>query len=70
MRQAASASGVHFTDIYWTIGPYDLVGVIEAPDDETLTAALLSAGAAGNIRSTTLRAFDADEMKTIVAKAG
>ncbi|HXR29022.1 MAG TPA: GYD domain-containing protein, partial [Solirubrobacteraceae bacterium] len=42
VQQAGGASGVRFTDIYWTIGPYDLVGVVEAPDDETLTAALLA----------------------------
>ena len=70
VQQAGSASGVRFTDIYWTIGSYDLVGVVEAPDDETLTAALLTAAAAGNIRSTTLRAFDADQMKAIIATTG
>jgi uncharacterized protein with GYD domain len=69
-QRAVSSTGVRFTDIYWTIGPYDLVGIAEAPDDETLTAALLTVGAMGNIRTTTLRAFSADEMRGIIAKAG
>ncbi|MET7671852.1 GYD domain-containing protein, partial [Micromonospora luteifusca] len=53
----------------WTVGPYDLVAVVEAPDDETATAALLQLGGAGNVRTTTLRAFGREEMDRIVAKA-
>jgi len=44
-------------DIYWTIGPYDIVVVVEAPDDETVTAAALKVSGLGNVRTTTLRAF-------------
>jgi uncharacterized protein with GYD domain len=43
---------------------------VEAPDDETATAALLSIAAQGNIRSTTLRGFSADEMRAVIAKTG
>jgi uncharacterized protein with GYD domain len=62
--------GVEFTDIYWTLGAHDLVGVVEAPDDQTLAAALLTVAGQGNIRTTTLRAFDADEMRSVITKAG
>lgn len=55
--------------IYWTVGPYDLVAVVEAPDDETITAALLQLGGVGNVRSTTLRAFGREEMDRIIGKA-
>ena len=61
--------GVRFTDIYWTVGKYDMVGVIEAPDGEALAAALLQVASAGNIRTTTMRAFDATEMRSVIAKA-
>jgi uncharacterized protein with GYD domain len=44
-----SKAGVSFKEIYWTVGPYDIVGVVEAPDDETATAALLSTAGQGNI---------------------
>ncbi|WP_027945611.1 GYD domain-containing protein [Amycolatopsis taiwanensis] len=60
--------GAKLVNIYWTIGPYDLVGVVEAPDDETATAALLQLGGLGNVRSTTLRAFGRDEVERIIAK--
>jgi uncharacterized protein with GYD domain len=69
-QEAASARGARLTDAYWTVGSYDMVVIVEAPDDETATAALLSVGAAGNVRTTTLRAFDAGEMCAIVAKTG
>ncbi|MFJ5901596.1 GYD domain-containing protein [Streptomyces sp. NPDC093064] len=66
---AAQKIGAKLLNIYWTVGPYDLVAVVEAPDDETATAALLQLGAVGNIRSTTLRAFGQGEMERIIAKA-
>ena len=52
-----------------SIGPHDLVSVSEFPDDETATAFSLKLGAAGNVRTTTPRAFDADEMAKIIEKA-
>jgi len=55
-------------ELVWTIGEYDLVGVIEFPDDESGVAALLQIGSLGNIRSNTLRAFSAREMDSIIAK--
>lgn len=69
-RDAMSGLGVSFKDIYWTVGPYDIVAVVEAPDDESATAALLSVGALGNIRTTTLRGFSADEMRAVIERAG
>jgi GYD domain len=42
-------------DIYWTLGAHDIVGIVDAPDDQTLAAALLAVAGQGNIRTTTLR---------------
>jgi uncharacterized protein with GYD domain len=69
-RGAMGAFGVTFKDIYWTVGQHDMVTIVEAPDDETATAALLSIAAQGNSRSTTLRGFSADEMRAVIAKTG
>jgi uncharacterized protein with GYD domain len=66
---AVQKLGAKLLSIYWTVGPYDLVAIVEAPDDETATAALLQVGGVGNVRSTTLRAFGREEMERIVAKA-
>jgi uncharacterized protein with GYD domain len=69
-RGQFEALGVKFQHIYWTLGNHDIVSVVEAPDGEALAAALLKLGSAGNVRTTTLRAFNAEEMRGIIAKAG
>jgi uncharacterized protein with GYD domain len=56
--------------LYWTVGAYDIVAIVEAPDDESATAFLLEAGTFGNIRSTTLRAHDREEMSSILGRLG
>ena len=66
---ALSPAGIKFKDVYWTVGIYDVIATFEAPDEETLAAALLTLAAQGNLRTTTLRAFTADEMKGVIAKA-
>ena len=50
------------------MGQFDVMTVVDAPDDATLTALLLSAGALGNLHTQSLRAFSADEMGKIVGK--
>jgi len=55
-------------DLYWTLGRYDLVVTVEGPDDPSVTALGLALGALGNVRTQTLRAFGAGEMKQIIDK--
>lgn len=55
-------------DVHWTVGPYDGIGIMDAQDDESATAALLWLGSAGNVRTTTMRAFDTAEMARILEK--
>ena len=62
--------GVTFRDTYWTLGGHDVVAILDAPDDETLAAALLTLGSQGNLRTTTMRGFSVDEMRAVIAKAG
>ncbi len=66
---ALSPAGVKFTDLRWMVGAHDLIATLEAPDDETLAGALLTLATQGNLRTTTLRAFTAEEMRGIIAKA-
>ena len=53
-----------------TLGPYDIVVVADFPDDETGTAIALQTAAMGNVRTTTMRAFDAEQMRGIIERAG
>ena len=66
---AAARLGVKFTELFWTLGHYDLVIVAEAPDDETMTATMLKLAALGNVKSQTLRAFRSKDMDAILKKA-
>jgi uncharacterized protein with GYD domain len=52
------------------MGGYDFIAVLEAPDDETAAVLVLRVAVAGNVRTTTMRAFDADQMTEIIARAG
>ena len=70
VRQLAEQMGGGMPTIYWTIGRYDAVAVLEAPDDETASAILLRTAASGAVRTETMRAFTADEMSGILAKLG
>ena|SRR5690242_4023906 len=62
--------GFKIHGIYWTQGQYDLVAVVEAPDEETMVAGLFNISAAGNVRSETMRAFNAGEMEAILKQLG
>lgn len=67
-RGAAESMGGSVKEILWTVGPYDLVVISDFPDDETGTAYLLALGAQGNIRTTTLRAFNEQEMAGVIGR--
>lgn len=66
----AEKHGARIEEVYWTVGPYDLVTIVEAPDDESATAMLLELSSAGNLRTTTLRAYGREEMSGIVQRLG
>ena len=65
-RKAFKKFGVEIKDTYLTMGRYDLVTVIEAPDDETYAKAVLGLGAQGSVSTETLKAFTEDEYRRII----
>ena len=68
VRELAKKYGATLKEIYWTLGRYDVVTVIEAPNDEAATAFALAVGSAGNVRTESLRAFSKEEMNGILGK--
>mgnify|MGYP000225817200 CR=1 FL=1 len=60
--------GATIESAYWTLGVYDGAFVISAPDDATAAALTLKLGRDGNVRTTMLRAFDADEFGEVLGK--
>jgi len=67
-REIASGMGVTIKDIYWTLGHYDVVLTMEAPNDETMTALMFKAGSLGNLRSQTMRGFDETDIGSVLSK--
>lgn len=67
-RQSAKKHGATVKEIFWTLGQNDLVAILDAPDDVTVTALGLSLGTLGNVRTQTLRAFSEAEMAAILGK--
>jgi len=65
-RQAFKQAGIEIKDTYLTMGRYDLICMIDAPDDETLAQGMLSLGSQGNVSTETLRAFSEDQFRKIV----
>jgi uncharacterized protein with GYD domain len=68
VREMAKKFGVTAKEFFWTLGRYDLVVIFEAPDDASMTALGLAIGAAGNVRTQTMRAFSKEDMNGILRK--
>jgi uncharacterized protein with GYD domain len=66
--ETAKNLGVTVKSIFWTLGQYDAIATLEAPDTATITALNLSLGALGNVRTQTLPAFSAEELGGILGK--
>jgi uncharacterized protein with GYD domain len=53
---------------YLTTGPYDMLAVVDVPNDAILAAHLLWLGSQGNLRTQSVKAFTEDEFRTIVGE--
>ena len=69
-KELAKSSGATVKDLYWTLGQYDIVATVDAPDDMAITELGLTLAKAGNVRTQTLRAFSQAEMGSILSKVG
>lgn len=68
-RAAARKAGAKIKEQYWTLGGYDGAVIFEAKDDEAATGLTLALSGLGNVRTKTMRAFNAAEFAQVVAKA-
>ena len=66
-KALAEKLGLAIKSIHYTIGNYDMVTVVEGPEAAAVSV-LLKLGSLGNVRTQTLRAYSADEMKKIIAE--
>ena len=65
-KQLAKACGVKFRSFHMTLGQYDIIVSVEAPNDETVAQFALALGSAGNVRTTTLKGFTEQEYQKII----
>jgi len=66
-KEGFKKAGMEIKETFLTMGRYDLVCVIEAPDDETYARGMLTLGSQGNVSTETLKAFSEDQYRKIVA---
>ena len=65
----AEKFGVTVRQVYWLLGEYDGLLILDSPDEHAVTAAMLHLASLGNVRTRTLRAFTGDEMGEILSRA-
>ena len=65
-QKALDSVGAKMVAICYTMGQYDVVGIIEAPSDEAITKSLLDFGRLGVLRTETLRGYTPDEIIKLI----
>lgn len=65
--EGAAAAGVKVLGVYYTMGPYDLIVVSEATDEDAATAVALGTAAQGNVRSVTMRAWNPEGFAKVLS---
>jgi uncharacterized protein with GYD domain len=60
--------GCEIEHVWWTQGTHDMVSVVQAPDEQAMAAYTLAVARQGHLRTTTLRAWDGDEMREILSR--
>lgn len=67
VRKAVEAAGGKWLGFYLTMGPYDIVLIVQAPSAQVAASLLLSIGSQGNVSTQSMRAFTEEEFKGLVA---
>ena len=68
VAEMAKGFGCEMREVFWTLGQYDIVAVVDAPDDQAFTTFGLALGSAGNVRTQSLRAFTKSELASMISK--
>ncbi len=65
-KRLAKDCGLKFRSFHMTLGQYDGILSVEAPNDEAVARFALALGSAGNVRTTTLKGFTEQEYREII----
>jgi uncharacterized protein with GYD domain len=66
--KAIEAVGGKMTGFFLTVGRYDYVAIVEMPSDEVGMTFLLGLGAAGNVKTESMKAYPREQFAEFVKK--
>jgi uncharacterized protein with GYD domain len=66
-KEAARSAGGEIKQVYLTMGQYDIVAIVEAPNDEAVAKIMLKVGSMGALSTQTIRAFDEAETDRLLS---
>ncbi|MGD2039082.1 MAG: GYD domain-containing protein [Desulfobacterales bacterium] len=67
-KQLCESMGAKVEGFYLTMGQYDIVIIVDAPNAETAAKVILTTGSAGAVKTETLQAFSEDEYRKIISE--
>jgi uncharacterized protein with GYD domain len=67
-KQLCESMGAKVEGFYLTMGRYDLVVIVDAPNPETVTKIILATASGGAVRTETLPAFAEEEYRKIISE--
>jgi len=65
-RELCSQHGAEITAFYMTLGAFDMVIIVDAPNDDAFAKLAISIAKGGNVRTATLKAFDEGQYRKII----
>ena len=68
VKKLCDSMGAKVEGFYLTLGRYDIVLIVDAPNPETATKILLRITSAGNVSTESLTAFTEEEYRKIIAE--
>ena len=66
-KETVEAVGGELLSFHMTLGEYDMMAIIDVPDDEAAAKMELTVRAVGTVDIETLRAFDENEFRKLIA---
>jgi uncharacterized protein with GYD domain len=69
-KQLCKKHGAELKQFFMTMGTHDMVVVVEAPGDDVVAKIALALGATGNVRTTTLKAFEEADYRRLIGSLG
>jgi uncharacterized protein with GYD domain len=67
-RKAYESAGIRMPYFWMVTGQYDMIAILEAPDDAALAKAILISASQGSFTTETCRAFTEDEYRRIIGE--